>query len=99
MAEFGAPPKLIAQLTQEQEPDEPDVFDVWLPNAPVLQAFLACREQFKYAGMGGPIGFDACAVDVVLTRMDLDIEPDQFSALLDMGRAAAIELNRHDDDA
>jgi len=99
LEEFGAPPQLIAELTADDEPDEPKIFDVWLPNGPVLRAFLAVRGQFRYAGMGGPIGFDACAVDVVLNRREMALEPDQFAALLEMGEAAAVELNRRDADA
>lgn len=99
LEEFGAPPELITELTGDDDRDEPEIFDVWLPNEPVLRAFLAVRGQFRYAGMGGPIGFDACAVDVVLNRRKLTLEPDQFGALMDMGEAAAVELNRRDGDA
>lgn len=68
-------------------------FDVWPENWPTVEAFLKCQTQWVVAGMGGVIGLNYVAVDVVLRRYNLD-DPEIFAGIQVMEAAALKVMNR-----
>lgn len=55
---------------------------------------MICQRQWRVAPMGGVIGLDYSAIDVLLRRMGIDTTPDTFAGLQVMESAAVTELNR-----
>lgn len=62
-----------------EEVSQPDLFEVWEENWPVLELFLKLQTQWR-VGMNGLIGMDYCAVAWVLKLMTPE---DQHLSLLE----------------
>jgi len=71
-------------------------FEVWPENWPVIVLFLAVNTQWRVGGMGGLIGLDYPAVDVVINRLDLKVDAECFAGLQIMEREIVREFNRGD---
>lgn len=48
-----------------QEPEQPELFEVWEENWPAVEMFLRVQTQWR-VGMNGPVGLDYGAVEWVL---------------------------------
>lgn len=73
-------------------PPAPEAFEVYRANADALDAWLACKTQWRCAaGMGGMVwlGLDYGAVDVVLRRSKF-ADPDAVFADLQIMEGAAL---------
>jgi hypothetical protein len=82
------------ESTDEQEDEEDDdLFEVWRENEEVLSAFLKCQTQWVVAGMGGFIGLNYTAVQVVLSTYN-SFTPEIFSGIQTMEFAALEVINR-----
>lgn len=67
---------------------------VWPENWPVLELFLCVCSQWRSGPMGGALGLDYAAVDVVIRRRALEVTPEQFQGLQIMERAVQQEWGR-----
>lgn len=86
--------RMGAAVDNPTAPPAEDVFEVFLANADALDAWLACRTQWRIAaGMGGIVwlGLDYGAVDVVLRRMKLT-DPDAVFADLQVMEGVALTV-------
>lgn len=77
--------------------EEPELFSVWPENAPTLDLFLRMATQWRVAPMGGVIGFDYNALDVVIRRCEVECTPEMFDDLQAMERAALAVMNEKKD--
>lgn len=68
-------------------------FDVEPEAWPTVQAWMRVQTQWRVAGMGGLIGLDYGAVDVVMRRLRIaDDDGEIFSGLQVMEAAALLAL-------
>lgn len=88
LREYGAPDDLVNAWRQ------PDEFGVWPENMPVLNLFTRCKTQWRTGAMGGFLGLDYVAVDVVIKYSDIDATPELFADLQAMESVALSEFNK-----
>lgn len=69
----------------DEAESEDERFEVWRENERALGAFLHCRRLWRYAPMGGVVGFDRPSVEAELRMRKIKVD----AALLD--DLAAIE--------
>lgn len=64
---------LAGDLAEEAEAAqaEPDLFDVLPENWVAVEIFQRCSRQWRFSGMGGPVGLDVTAITSVLTLYQL----------------------------
>lgn len=66
---LGAPQEIIDSL-REASPDEE--FEVLPENWPIVELFMTVQTQWRFTGMGGAVGLDYNAVDVVMRRLRME---------------------------
>ena len=69
-------------------------FKVWRCNWPALACFLACSTQWRVGGMGGVLGLDYPAVEVVMRMHQVRDRSVMFKNLQAM-ESAALGVLRH----
>jgi hypothetical protein len=77
--------------------DDPDEFEVWPENWPIVQAFLALSTQWNRAGMDGArCGLKYEAFPTVYEGLGIKKKkrPEVFRGLQTMEHAALQEMNR-----
>lgn len=88
MEKFGAPPELIDEMRQAHE--EVAEFEVLPENWPTLRAWLAVQTQWRFGGMGTPVGLDYTAVDVAMRRLGMADDDGEIFAGLQVMEIAAL---------
>jgi hypothetical protein len=68
---------------------------VYADNWQAIQLFLNCSTQWRSGGIGGLIGLDYNAVNLILTLHHQQDNPDIFKQLQIMEQAVLKELNKN----
>lgn len=89
---WGAPPHVIEALEQKEEQD--NAFGVWPENWPTVVFFLTVQTQWRYGAMGGYLGLDYSAIDVMIRYRQMDVTPEMFEGMQLMERTAIPILNK-----
>lgn len=66
---------------------------MWPENEKTVWLFLECATQWRYGALGGVIGLDYSALDVMFRYRNMEVTPELFEGVQVMERAALPVLN------
>jgi len=82
-------------MPERPAPSEPEpTFEVWPENWPAWEAFHLCATQWRHAPMGGLLGLDYPAVEIVLRAHSIPLQT--LTEIQHIEAGALAEFRKHE---